>query len=85
MEYIKDGSRIKLPHIVTDKTRHTHDVCHPVSDVDLQNEVSAYDMTGFSNDLNGDWVAEIMKGNKSDRESSMRLKMLLTHSFDDGL
>ncbi|KAL4075508.1 hypothetical protein J3A83DRAFT_1981984 [Scleroderma citrinum] len=79
MEYIKDGSRIKLRHVVTEKALHTHDVRPPVSDVDFQNEVSGYGMAGFSGDLNDDWVVEIVKGDKSDRESSKRLKTLRTH------
>ncbi|KAL4062292.1 MIR motif-containing protein [Scleroderma yunnanense] len=79
MEYIKDASQIKLRHVVTDKALHTHDVRPSVSDLDFQNEVSAYGMAGFSGDLNNDWVVEIVKGDKSDRESSKRLKMLRTH------
>ncbi|KAG6331057.1 hypothetical protein ID866_8031 [Astraeus odoratus] len=79
IEYIKDGSRIKLRHIVTDKALHTHDVRPPVSDVDFQNEVSAYGMTGFSGDLNDDWIVEIEKGDSSDRESSKRVRSLRTY------
>ncbi|KAL4062409.1 hypothetical protein V8B97DRAFT_2012712 [Scleroderma yunnanense] len=55
MEYIKDASQIKLRHVVTDKALHTHDVRPSVSDLDFQNEVSAYGMAGFSGDLNNDW------------------------------
>ncbi|KAL4062279.1 hypothetical protein V8B97DRAFT_2040142 [Scleroderma yunnanense] len=46
MEYIKDASQIKLRHVVTDKALHTHDVRPSVSDLDFQNEVSAYGMAG---------------------------------------
>lgn len=77
--YIDHGSRIKLRHIVTDKALHSHEVRPPVSDVDFQNEVSAYGMTGFVGDINDDWVVEIEKGDSSDKESSKRLRTLRTH------
>ncbi|KAI5997088.1 glycosyltransferase family 39 protein [Pisolithus albus] len=79
IEYITHGSRIKLRHIVTDKALHSHDVRPPVSDVDFQNEVSGYGLTGFTGDLNDDWVVEIYKGDRKDKESSKRLKTLRTH------
>lgn len=79
IEYIKDGSRIKLRHIVTDKSLHSHDLRPPVSDVDFQNEVSGYGMAGYSGDINDDWVVVIDKGDNSDRESGKRLKTLRTH------
>ncbi|KAF8844790.1 glycosyltransferase family 39 protein [Paxillus ammoniavirescens] len=79
IEYIKHGSRIKLRHIVTDKALHSHDVRPPVSDVDFQCEVSAYGQAGFVGDINDDWVIEIEKGDKSDRESSKRVRTLRTH------
>ncbi|KIM59014.1 glycosyltransferase family 39 protein [Scleroderma citrinum Foug A] len=79
MEYIKHGSRIKLRHVVTDKALHSHDVRPPVSDVDFQNEVSGYGMSGFTGDLNDDWVVEIVNGARGDRESSKRIRTLRTH------
>ncbi|KAI6003482.1 glycosyltransferase family 39 protein [Pisolithus orientalis] len=79
IEYIKHGSRVRLRHIVTDKALHSHDVRPPVSDVDFQNEVSGYGMTGFTGDLNDDWVVEIEKGDRHDKESSKRVKTLRTH------
>jgi dolichyl-phosphate-mannose--protein O-mannosyl transferase len=45
--YIDHGSRIEPRHIVTDKALHLHQVRPPISDVDFQNEVSAYGLTGF--------------------------------------
>ncbi|KAG2108540.1 glycosyltransferase family 39 protein [Suillus cothurnatus] len=77
--YIDHGSRIKLRHIVTDKALHSHEVRPPISDVDFQNEVSAYGMAGFVGDINDDWVVEIEKGDSSDKESSKRLRTLRTH------
>jgi dolichyl-phosphate-mannose-protein mannosyltransferase len=57
--YIDHGSRIEPRHIVTDKALHLHQVCPPISDVDFQNEVSAYGLTGFVGDITDDWVVEI--------------------------
>ena len=71
--------RVKLRHIETDKALHSHDVRPPVSDVDFQNEVSAYGMAGFQGDMNDDWYVEIEKGDNRDRESSSRLRTLRTH------
>ena len=77
--YIENGAHIKLRHIVTDKALHSHEVRPPVSDVDFQNEVSAYGMTGFAGDINDDWIVEIEKGDKTDKESGKRLRTLRTH------
>jgi dolichyl-phosphate-mannose-protein mannosyltransferase len=67
--YIKHGTRIKLRHVVTDKAMYSHEVAHPVSDVDFQNEVLAYGITGFAGEINDDWIIEIEKGDSSDKES----------------
>ena len=61
LEYIRPGMRIKLRHIATDKALHSHDHRPPVSEVDFQNEVSAYGIPGFSGDANDDWIVEIDK------------------------
>ncbi|KAJ6615547.1 glycosyltransferase family 39 protein [Mycena sp. CBHHK59/15] len=76
--YITDKMRVKLQHISTDKHLHSHDVRPPVSDVDFQNEVSAYGMPGFAGDANDDWWLEIVHGDKRDRESGKRLRTLRT-------
>lgn len=77
-EYVRTGDRIKLRHISTDHSLHSHDYRPPVSDVDFQQEVSAYGMTGFVGDANDDWIVEIHKGDKRDVESWKRLKTLKT-------
>ncbi|KAJ7886184.1 glycosyltransferase family 39 protein [Mycena olivaceomarginata] len=59
--YITDKMRVKIEHISTFKRLHSHDVRPPVSDVDFQNEVSAYGMAGFEGDANDDWWVEIVK------------------------
>ena len=76
--YLTPGTRIKLRHISTDKHLHSHDVRPPISDVDFQNEVSAYGMKNFAGDANDDWILEIDHGDKRDPESGKRLRTLRT-------
>ncbi|KAJ6544250.1 glycosyltransferase family 39 protein [Mycena capillaripes] len=78
LTYITDKMRVKFEHITTSKRLHSHDYRPPVSDVDFQNEVSAYGMPGFAGDANDDWWVEIVHGDKRDRESSKRLRTLRT-------
>ena len=76
--HITSHMRIRLHHIMTEKRLHSHDVRPPVSEVDFQNEVSAYGFPGFLGDANDDWALEIEEGDKRDRESSKRLRTLHT-------
>jgi len=76
--YITSGTRVKLRHVSTEKNLHSHDFRPPVSEVDFQNEVSAYGLPGFAGDMNDDWVVEIEKGSKRDQESGHRLRTLGT-------
>lgn len=78
LEHIRPKMRIKLRHIATAKHLHSHDIRPPVSDVDFQNEVSAYGQRNFSGDANDDWFVEIEHGDKRDRESTKRLRTLRT-------
>ncbi|KAF7331041.1 Glycosyltransferase family 39 protein [Mycena venus] len=78
LKFITDKMRVKLQHISTEKRLHSHDFRPPVSDVDFQNEVSAYGMAGFEGDANDDWWVEIVHGDKRDRESGKRLRTLRT-------
>lgn len=78
LTYITDKMRVKLEHITTEKRLHSHDVRAPISDVDFQNEVSAYGMPGFDGDANDDWWVEIVHGDKRDRESGKRLRTIRT-------
>jgi dolichyl-phosphate-mannose-protein mannosyltransferase len=48
-------------HILTDKRLHSHDVRPPITDVDWQNEVSAYGFPGFEGDANDYFRVEIVK------------------------
>ena len=70
--------RIRLRHIATERNLHSHDHRPPVSDVDFQNEVSAYGMAGFLGDANDDFYVEIEHGDSRDSESSKRLRTLRT-------
>ncbi|KAJ2923792.1 hypothetical protein H1R20_g13298, partial [Candolleomyces eurysporus] len=78
LHYITSGTRIKLRHTSTEKHLHSHDQRPPVSDVDFQNEVTAYGMKGFIGDANDDWIVEITDGDKRDKESYKRLRTLRT-------
>ncbi|KAI0687287.1 glycosyltransferase family 39 protein [Earliella scabrosa] len=78
LKYITSGTRVKLRHIQTDKSLHSHDIRPPVSDVDFQQEVSAYGIPGYAGDTNDDWIVEIYKGDKRDKESGKRLRTLRT-------
>ncbi|KAH6873693.1 mannosyltransferase 1 [Coprinopsis sp. MPI-PUGE-AT-0042] len=75
---ITNNMRIRLRHSTTEKHLHSHDHRPPVSEVDFQNEVSAYGMKGFAGDGNDDWIVEIDHGHKKDRESSKKLRTLRT-------
>jgi len=70
--------RLKFRHVSTEKHLHSHDIRPPVSDVDFQNEVSAYGMDGFAGDANDDWTVEIEQGDRRDKESKKRLRTLRT-------
>ncbi|KAJ7123188.1 glycosyltransferase family 39 protein [Mycena epipterygia] len=78
LTFISDKMRVKLQHISTERHLHSHDFRPPVSDVDFQNEVSAYGMPGFAGDANDDWWVEIVHGDKRDRESGKRLRTIRT-------
>ncbi|KAH9963295.1 glycosyltransferase family 39 protein [Russula dissimulans] len=76
--YIEPRSRIKLRHLSTEKNLHSHDYRPPVSEVEFQNEVSAYGMAGFSGDMNDDWIVEIETGGNRDPISGYRVRTLGT-------
>ncbi|OCH87088.1 glycosyltransferase family 39 protein [Obba rivulosa] len=78
LTYINSGMRVKLRHISTDMCLHSHEMRPPVSDVDFQNEVSCYGMPNFPGDANDDWIVEIERGDRRDRESAHRLRTLRT-------
>ncbi|KLO17468.1 glycosyltransferase family 39 protein [Schizopora paradoxa] len=79
MRYIKPQMTIRLHHLSTNKRLHSHDVRPPVSEVDFQNEVSAYGAPDFDGDANDHWIVEIEEGASEDLESWKRLRTLRTH------
>ncbi|GJJ07822.1 hypothetical protein Clacol_002027 [Clathrus columnatus] len=75
---VTHGMRVRLHHIATEKHLHSHDYRPPMSEVDFQNEVSAYGQPGFVGDANDHWIVEIDEGDRHDRQSSQRLRSLRT-------
>ncbi|ORY76622.1 Dolichyl-phosphate-mannose-protein mannosyltransferase-domain-containing protein [Protomyces lactucae-debilis] len=57
---VQDGMILKLWHPVTKKRLHSHDVKPIVTEVDWQNEVSAYGFDGFDGDANDYFKLEIV-------------------------
>lgn len=78
LTYVSAGMRVKFRHTTTEKHLHSHDYRPPVSDVDFQQEVSAYGVTNFTGDANDYWIVEIDKDGSKDRESKKRLITLRT-------
>lgn len=58
---IKDGTKIRLKHVVTGRRLHSHDEKAPVSERDWQKEATAYGYEGFGGDANDDWIVEVVK------------------------
>jgi len=78
IHFVENQARIKLRHISTEKHLHSHDFRPPVSDVDFQNEASAYGMKGFVGDANDDWIVEIEESESKDSLAKKRLRTLRT-------
>ena len=79
LQYVTPHMQIKLVHMQTEKRLHSHDYRPPISDVDFQNEVSAYGAPGFTGDANDNWIVEVEEGDLSDMESWRRLRTIRTH------
>ncbi|GAA6009588.1 hypothetical protein JCM11491_001025 [Sporobolomyces phaffii] len=56
---VLDRAIIVLHHVSTAKKLHSHDIRAPVTEVDYQNEVSAYGFDGFEGDANDHFQIEI--------------------------
>ncbi|CEL59316.1 dolichyl-phosphate-mannose-proteinmannosyltransferase [Rhizoctonia solani AG-1 IB] len=77
---IRNGQTIRFEHIATQKRLHSHDVRPPVSDVDFQNEVSAYGYPGFQGDANDNWIVEIEEGaGRGQTVKTLQTKFRLRH------
>jgi dolichyl-phosphate-mannose-protein mannosyltransferase len=86
---ILDRQSVLLHHISTNKKLHSHDVRAPVTEVEYQNEISAYGFEGFSGDANDHFTIEIDKlvtdssGGKiaKERLQTLRTKFRLRHTM----
>jgi dolichyl-phosphate-mannose-protein mannosyltransferase len=86
---ILDRSSLVFHHVKTNKKLHSHDVRASVTEVDYQNEVSAYGFDGFTGDANDQFTIEIDQdesdvgdGNESkDRLQALRSKFRLRHEL----
>ncbi|GAA5998507.1 hypothetical protein JCM5350_006501 [Sporobolomyces pararoseus] len=56
---VLDHAVVVLHHVSTAKKLHSHDIRAPVTEVDYQNEVSAYGFEGFEGDANDHFQIEI--------------------------
>lgn len=73
---------VRFEHIPTKKRLHSHDVRPPVSEVDFQNEVSAYGFPGFVGDANDNWIVEIESGGASGgRVKTIKTVFRLRHAL----
>lgn len=77
---ITNGMQIRLHHVMTNKKLHSHDVRPPVTEVDYQNEVSAYGFEGFEGDANDHFFIEFDRENtdRKDKAAMQRLRTLRT-------
>ncbi|GAA5992376.1 hypothetical protein JCM11641_002142 [Rhodosporidiobolus odoratus] len=75
---ITDHQTILFHHPSTHKKLHSHDIRPPVSEVDYQNEVSAYGFEGFDGDANDHWVIEFDHAESQGRQAKKTLQTLRT-------
>ena len=75
---VKDGSLVRLYHMVSDRRLHSHDVRPPVSEADWQNEVSAYGYEGFEGDANDLFRVEIIKSMSDGPKAKENLRTIET-------
>ncbi|BGP49458.1 Dolichyl-phosphate-mannose--protein mannosyltransferase 1 [Rhodotorula kratochvilovae] len=75
---IPDRTTIVLHHVSTHKKLHSHDIRPSVTEVDYQNEVSAYGFDGFEGDANDYWVVEIDQAESQGRVAKKQLETLRT-------
>ncbi|RIB16532.1 Glycosyltransferase Family 39 protein, partial [Gigaspora rosea] len=77
LDWIYDGALIHLEHFETERSLHSNATEAPVSDGEFQKEVSARLFEGFL-DTTDLWNVEIVESDKSDPESSERLRAINT-------
>lgn len=76
--YIKDGTVLRLYHQNTHRRLHSHDVRPPVTEVEWQNEVSAYGFEGFEGDANDLFRVEIVGKQSIGAVAKQRLRVIET-------
>ena len=78
--HVTDKMFIRLHHPPSGKKLHSHDIRAPVSEVDFQNEVSAYGFPDFDGDANDNFQVEIEQEETDgrDRHAKKRLRALRT-------
>lgn len=78
--HVTDKMFIRLHHPPSGKKLHSHDIRPPVSEVDFQNEVSAYGFPDFEGDANDNFQVEIENDetDSRDRHAKKRLRALRT-------
>ncbi|KAG6106748.1 hypothetical protein E4U13_007317 [Claviceps humidiphila] len=82
--FVSNGDLIRLFHQPTHRRLHSHDVRPPITDVDWQQEVSAYGYEGFEGDANDLFRVEIVKqkslgGIAKERLRTIETKFRLVH------
>ena len=77
---LADQMVVRFSHNATDRKLHSHDLRPPVSDVDWQQEVSAYGFEGFEGDANDHFAVEISRDwtDKRDRKALSHVRALRT-------
>ena len=81
-----DRAVVVLHHVTTNKKLHSHDIRAPVTEVDYQNEVSAYGFEGFEGDANDHFQIEIdsveSHGSLAKRQlQTLRTRFRLRHTL----
>lgn len=77
--YLTDKMFIRLHHPSSGKKLHSHDIRPPVSEVDFQNEVSAYGFPDFEGDANDNFQVEIVpEETDKDKYAKKRVRALRT-------
>lgn len=86
---VKNHAVIVLNHVSTNKKLHSHDIRAPVTEVDYQNEVSAYGFDGFDGDANDHFQIEIdqvetdtsLSKDAKNRLQTLRTRFRLRHTL----
>ncbi|GAA5849104.1 hypothetical protein JCM8547_006446 [Rhodosporidiobolus lusitaniae] len=75
---VKNHQTLVFHHRSTHKKLHSHDIRAPITEVDYQNEVSAYGFEGFDGDANDHWVLEIDQTESEGKQAKNQVEALRT-------